>query len=44
MAPKMEWRLASRISMRTVSPAARNGVLGVPDAMVSMVRISARHE
>ena len=30
MAPKIEWRLSSFISMRTVSPAFRNGVCGAP--------------
>ena len=44
MAPKIEWRLASRISMRTVSPDFRNGVFGPPLAIVSMVRISASQE
>src|SRR5579859_634978 len=43
IAPKIEWRLASRISIRTVSPAARNRVFGAPWAIVSTVRTSARH-
>ena len=41
MAPKMEWPLASRISIRTVSPDFRNGMLGSPSRRVSTVRSSA---
>src|SRR5690625_6478299 len=44
MAPKMLWPSASVISMRTLSPYFRNGVLGSPSRSFSTVRCSARHE
>jgi hypothetical protein len=42
--PKIGWCLSSSAQMRTVSPAFRNGVSGLPPRIVSIVRISARQE
>ena len=42
--PKIEWPWASRISTETQSPGFMNGVVGLPPAMVSIMRISAMHE
>lgn len=44
IAPNTEWPTRSRISMRTASPQRRNGVFGVPVAIVSTMRCSAMHE
>ena len=44
IAPNSEWPPSSFISMRTVSPKARNGVFGAPSRIVSTVRISAMQE
>lgn len=44
MAPKIEWRLSSSISILTVSPGLRNGVRGLPSRIVSTTRCSARQE
>ena len=41
MAPKMDWRLASFISMRMVSPKAIKSVRGAPWRRVSTTRCSA---
>ena len=41
IAPKIEWWLASFISTRTTSPGFMKGVVGLPFAMVSIMRISA---
>ncbi len=44
IAPKMLAPCLSNISMRTLSPNVRNGVDGLPFAIVSSVRRSARHD
>ena len=44
IAPKIERPSAPSISIRTRSPALRNGVFGAPWRRVSTVRSSARHE